>query len=64
MYSTVDVAVLVQVIVALALNDAQRFLRGGGIVEIHQRMSVNLAVEDRKLAANRCNIVSHNFEIL
>ena len=44
MHTSVDVAVLVQIIVALALNDAQRFLRGGGIVEIDQRLSVNLLV--------------------
>ena len=33
-HTTMDVAVLMQVIVALALNDAKRLLRSGGIVEI------------------------------
>ena len=44
MHPTMDVTVLVQVIVALALNDAQWFLRGGGIVEIDQGLAVNLLV--------------------
>ena len=48
MHTSVDVTVLVQVIVALALNDAQRFLRGGGIVQINQRLTVNLLVQYRK----------------
>ena len=48
MHTSVDIAVLVEVIVALALNDAQWFLRGGGIVEIDQRLTVNLLVQYRK----------------
>ena len=44
MHPTVDVAVFVQVIVALALNDAQGFLRGGGVVQINQGLAVNLLV--------------------
>ena len=49
MHPTVDVAVLVQVIVALALNDAQGLLRGGGIVEINQGLAIDLLVEDGEL---------------
>ena len=48
MHATMDVTVLVQVIVALALNDAQWFLRGGGIVQINQGLAVNLLVQYRK----------------
>ena len=49
MYPTMDVAILVQVIFTLALNDTQRLLRGGSIVEIHQRLAVDLLVKDREL---------------
>ena len=48
MHTSMDVTVLVQVIVALALNDAQWFLRGGGIVQINQGLAVNLLVQYRK----------------
>ena len=56
MHSTVDVAVLVQVIVALTLDDAQRLLSGGGIVEIDQGLAINLLVKDRELVSYFVNI--------
>lgn len=49
MHSTVNVAVLVQVIVTLTLNDTQRFLRSGGIVEINQGLTIDLLVKDGEL---------------
>ena len=49
MHSTVDVAVLVKVIVTLTFNHAQRFLGGRRIVEIDQRLAIDLLVEDRAL---------------
>ena len=48
MHATMDVTVLVQVIVALALDDAQGFLGGGGIVQINQGLAINLLVQYRK----------------
>jgi hypothetical protein len=49
MHPTVNVAVLVEVIVTLTLDDAQRLLRGGGIVEIDQRLAIDLLVKDGEL---------------
>ena len=51
MHPAVDVAVLVQVIVPLSVDDAQRLLRGGSIVEIDQRLAINLLVENGDLGA-------------
>ena len=49
MHPSVDVAVLMQVVVSLAVDDTQRLLRGGRIVEIHQRLVVDLLVKDGEL---------------
>jgi hypothetical protein len=49
MDTTVDIAVLMQIVVALAVNDAQGFLRSGGIVEIDQRLTIDLLVKDGEL---------------
>ena len=38
------------------VNHALRFLRGRGGVQIHQRMPVNLLVQNRKFLTNRCKI--------
>ena len=44
MDSTMDVAILVQVIVTLTLDDAQWLLCGSGIVNINQRLTIDLLV--------------------
>ena len=49
MHPTVNVAVLVQVIVAFTLDNAQRFLRSGGIVKIDQGLAVDLLIKDGEL---------------
>ena len=50
MHSAVDVAVFMQVVIALALNHSKWFLRRRGVVEIHQRLAVNLLVQHRELS--------------
>jgi hypothetical protein len=49
MHPTVDVAIFMQVIVALTLNDTYGFLRSCGIVKIDQGLTINLLVEDGEL---------------
>ena len=56
MHATMDVAILVQIIVALTLDDVQRFLRSGGIVEIDQGLAVDLLVEAGELGSYLVNI--------
>ena len=59
MNATVDVAVLVQVIVALALDDTQGLLGSRCVVEIHQRLAIDLLVEDRELSSYFVDIHHH-----
>ena len=49
MHPTVNIAVLVQVIVTLTVDDAQGLLRGGCIVKIDQGLAIDLLVEDGEL---------------
>ena len=51
MHPTVDIAVLMQVIVTLTVDDAQWFLCGSRIVEIDQGFAIDLLVEDGELAS-------------
>ena len=50
--SAVDVGVVVREVFALSLDDGQRLLGTGGIVEVDQRLAVDAPVEDRKVASN------------
>ena len=59
MHPTVDVAVLVQVIITLAVDDTQRFLCCCGIIEIDQRLAIDLLVEDRELSSYFVDIHHH-----
>lgn len=52
MHPSVYVAVLTQIVIALAFNHAKRFLSGRGVVEIYKRLSVNLLVQHRELPPN------------
>ena len=47
--------------IADGVDDAARLLRGGGAVEIHERMSADLLMEDRKLLANRRRVEKIGF---
>ena len=42
------------------VNDTLRLLRCGATVEIHQRMAIDLLVENGELIANRSDIRHHN----
>ena len=52
MHPAVDVAVFMQIVIALALNHTKRFLRRRGVVEIHQLLAVDQLVEHRELLPN------------
>ena len=47
--TAVDIAVECAVVVVEGLDDAQRLLCGGRIVEVDQRMTVDLLLKDREL---------------
>ena len=49
--AAVDIGVDVEVFVAHGIKHAERFLRGGRIVEIDERAAVDLAAEDGEVGA-------------
>ncbi len=51
--AAMDVGVVVLVIMAQRLDHRARFLRRGGVVEINQRLAMDLLVEDREILAQR-----------
>ena len=53
----VDVGVVAFVVVHNRLNDLPRLLRGGGVVEIDQRLPVHLAREDGEVRADFLRVV-------
>ena len=56
--SSVDIGVEPLVVMATDFEDDFRFLRGSCIVEIHQRLSMNLMLEDRKTRAYCTDVVA------
>ena len=44
-----DIGVVVLVVMAQRVEDGARFLRGGGVIEIDERMPVDLLVENREI---------------
>ena len=48
-----DIGVVVFVVMHQRVNHRARFLRRGGVVEINQRLAVDLLVEDRKILSQR-----------
>jgi hypothetical protein len=50
--AAVDVGVVVLVVAAQRIENGARFLRRRGVVEINERVPVNLLVEDRELGAD------------
>jgi len=51
--AAMDVGVFVFVIIFDPIDDGQRFLRGGGVVEIDQRLAVDFCIEDGEMGAER-----------
>ena len=51
MNAAMDVGVVVLVIIAQRLDDCARLLRGRGVIEINQRMAMDLLIQDRKIGA-------------
>src|SRR6266480_5968608 len=56
MYAAMDVGVLRPVIAVERVDDRSRFLTGCAVVEIHQRLAVNLLLENRKILAQAHDI--------
>src|SRR5688572_17847782 len=51
MNPAMDVSIVLFVVIPQGIEHSRGLLRGGGVVEVNQRMSVNLLVQDRKLPA-------------
>jgi hypothetical protein len=49
----VHIGVVVLVVMHQCVNHPTRFLRGGGIVEINQRLAMNFLIQNRKILAQR-----------
>ena len=52
----VDVGVVVLVVVHERLDHLARLLGRRGVVEVHQRLAMHLALQDREVAADRGNV--------
>ena len=52
MQAAVDVAVVTLVIVDQGVDDAARFLRGGAVVKVDERLAVHLLVQDGEIGAD------------
>ena len=65
--AAMDIGVVVLVVMAQGVEHRARLLRGGGVVEIDQRLAVNLLVEDREIGAQcfpincLCRLYLHKF---
>ena len=55
--SPVDVRVVALVVVHERLNHRARLLRGGGVVEVDQRLAVHLSLQDGKIVADTRKVV-------
>ena len=52
MNAAMDVGVVVLVIIHQRLDHRARFLRGGGVVEIDERLPMDLLIQNREIAPN------------
>ena len=59
--AAMDIGVVVFVIMHQRVNHRARFLRRGGVVEIHQRLAVDLLIENRKILSQRGPINDFSF---
>ena len=70
-YAAMDVGVIVLIVVRNGVNHSARFLRGGCVIQINQRLAVNLLGKNREIAADfskiepdrarRCNLAGSCF---
>ena len=51
MDAAVNIGVIALIIIHERVDDALRFLRRGGVVEVDERLPVDLLVEDREIGA-------------
>ena len=51
MHAAVHVGIVLEVVIADGVNDGSGFLSRGGVVEVHQRLPVDLLAQDRKVLA-------------
>src|SRR5690606_4693728 len=56
MGSAVHIGVVAAVVVADGVDHRQRLLGGGGVVQVHQGVAVDLPLENGKVAAHRVDI--------
>ena len=56
MHATVNIGVLLGVITVQRVDDRMGFLAGGAVIEIDQRLAVNLTGEQRKILADALNV--------
>src|SRR5690606_38683075 len=54
--AAVDIGVVVAVVVADRLDHRLGFLHGGGVVEVHQRLAVDLLIQNRKRSPHGGNV--------
>jgi len=59
MHPAVNIAVLIEVIVADAIDYLSGFLRGGTVVEINQGFAVNLFLKDGKIDSYFLDVITH-----
>ena len=57
MHPSVHIGIHIEILVAHGIEHAKWFLRGGGIVEIHQRFAIYLAVQYREVFPYLIDIV-------
>jgi hypothetical protein len=51
--AAVNVGIVLLVVIAQRIENGPRFLRGGGVIEVDQRIPVDLLVQNRKILALR-----------
>src|SRR5579871_1152822 len=64
MHPAMDVGVVLVIVVDNGIDHHFRLLRGGGIVEIDQWLSMHLLVQDRKLPPDRLNVKNCRYTTL
>src|SRR5689334_16301150 len=54
------VGVVVRIVIDKRIDNGLRFLAGGGVIEINQRLAVNFLAENRKIFTNSVDIEGAN----
>src|SRR5690348_8207375 len=58
MHAAVHVGVVFAVVTDNGVQDLLRLLRGGGVIQVHQRLAVHSLRQDRKVAAHPLHVVA------